>query len=56
MHVKLENVRLYDLSDEENPVHLDETMTIANLKFCNGQTLLVESESTCSNITYCIPP
>ena len=38
LHVKSEDLRLYDLSAEEYPVHLDnETMTIANLKFCDGQ-------------------
>ena len=42
LHVNSEDLRLYDLSDEENPAHLDnETMTIANLKFCDGQKLLV---------------
>ena len=46
-----EDLRLYDLSDEENPVHLDnETMTLANLKFCDGQKLLVEGEFTCSTV------
>ena len=45
LHVKSEDLRLYDLSDEENPVHLDnETMKIADLKFSDGQKLLVESE------------
>ena len=49
-HVKLEDLRLNDLSDEENPVQIDnETMTSANLKFC-GQKLL-ESEYTCSTST-----
>ena len=42
--MKSEDLKLYDLSDEENLVHLDETMTIANLKFCDGQKILVESE------------
>ena len=42
--MKSEDLRLCDLSDEKNPVHLDdETMTSANLKF---QKLLVESEYT----------
>ena len=56
LRVKSEDLRLYDLSDEENPVHLGKTMTSANLKFCDGQKLLVESEYTCSTITYCTPP
>ena len=45
LHVKSEDLRLYSLSNEENPVHLDdETMTIADLKFTDGQKLLLESE------------
>ena len=48
LHVKSEDLRLCNLSDEKNPVHLDdETMTSANFKF---QKLLVESEYTCSTI------
>ena len=47
LHVKSEDLRLYDLSDEENPVLLDnETMTIDDLKFSDGQKLLVESKCT----------
>ena len=46
LHVKSEDLRLYDLSDEGNPVLLDnETMTIADLKFTDGQNILVESMS-----------
>ena len=45
LHVKSEDLRLYSLSNEENPVHLDdETMTVADLKFTDGQKLLLESE------------
>ena len=47
LHVKPEDLRLYDLSDEENPVHLDnEALTVGNLYFTDGQKLLVESECT----------
>ena len=45
LHVKSEDLRLYDLSDEENPVLLDdENRTVNDLKFTDGQKLLVESE------------
>ena len=46
LHVKSEDLRLYDLTDEENPVHLDnEGLTVAELQFRDGQKLLVESEN-----------
>ena len=46
LHVKSEDLRLYDLSDEENPVHLDdETKTMGDLKFTDGQKLLIESKN-----------
>ena len=45
LHVKSEDLRLYNLSDEENPVHLDnENMTVADLKFADNQKLLIESK------------
>ena len=45
LHVKSEDLRLYNLTDEEDPVHLDdETKTVADLQFIDGQKLLVESE------------
>ncbi|CAI8055038.1 hypothetical protein GBAR_LOCUS30033 [Geodia barretti] len=43
LHVKSEDLRLYDLTDEENPVHLDnETRTVEDLTFTDGQKLLIE--------------
>ena len=57
LHVKSEDLRLYNLSDEENPVHLDnETMTVSDLKFCDGQKLLVESEYTFVMLALYAPP
>ena len=45
LHVKSEDLRLYDLTDEENPVHLDnETRTVEDLTFTDGQKLLIESK------------
>ena len=56
LHVKSEDLRLYNLTDEEDPVHLDdETKTVADLQFSDGQKLLVESEQQHLPIQhYCI--
>jgi len=44
--VKSEDLRVYDFSNEEDPILLeDEMATISEMDFSDGQKLLVESES-----------
>ena len=53
LHVKSEDLRLYDLTDEENPVHLDnETRTVEDLVFTDGQKLLIESNQCLRHMRY----
>lgn len=50
LHVKPEDLRLYNLSNEDNPVLLeDETQTIEELEFKDGQKILVEGNVSCYN-------
>ena len=49
LHVKPEDLRIYDFSDEENPRLLDdETATIGGLNLADGQKILVESMFLCT--------
>ena len=47
LHIKPEDLRIYDFSNEEHPELLDdEAKTIRELKFSDGHRLLVESKQT----------
>ena len=45
LHIKPEDLRIYNLTDEESPELLDdEDKTIEELSFKNGQKILIESK------------
>ena len=53
LHVKGEDLRLYDLSNEESPQLLeDETKTVDQLEFSDGQKILVEGNDWLSMCVY----